>query len=211
MTIKPETQRFLTDYYFDRLSGDFATSTIKVDMAREMLTTHGAGGKFAEVIMQAEYGIEDTGSIHDFDGYVNDRAVEMKMETVCSNNLCAKGSYPEHRDSTPREDYKDQQYLRDRPLLLNFGTCDETGKCIYAMCLDTAKLPEDSMFFERLGAKSPRVQFSQYAEHTDAYRLLFLNQSLFDAKRDNFVKHFAIEIERMHSDQLKPNLAQLMS
>lgn len=204
-----DTIDFLVGYYFDDLPPKFATSEVKVDMARTMLTTHGAGGKFAEAILLEKFGLDEFNGIHDFDGVTKSgRPVEMKMETVNdSKKLSAAGSWSEKREGTAVS--KKDLFLEKRPYLMNFGTCRDTGKCIYVLCTDTRKLPENADLFDKLDAKSPRTSFTHVSDHKGSYKLLYLNRDLFNKNREHVSNKFAAELERM--DNLDSDLDELMN
>jgi len=204
-----ETQKTLNEYYFDEVY--HADTNPLVDVFQSILRMHGAGGKFVESIIQSRYQLNEVDGIHDFDGQTQSgRKVEMKMETINSTaKMAALGSWAQQRESN--EKWKGDIYREERPYVINIGTCDETGKCIYVTCLDTAKLPRDSRFFQELDKVAPRVRFSHFSEHTDAYRLLFLNHGLLNHKRDRFNNDFAKELERMASENATQDLDILMA
>jgi hypothetical protein len=207
------TKNFLCDYYFDRVSEQFSTSTIKKDMAATMLTTHGAGGKFVEHVLQAEYDIKDTAGIHGYDGVTSSgRPVEMKMETIVERKLGrmnAMASFPEHRSGT--EATKDTVYLKDRPYILHAGTCNKTGKCVYIMCVDTREIPAESDYFVRLAAKSPRTSFAHYKDYPECYKVLFLNQDLMIEHRSKFVTGFWDALQESYAKCIKKTLDKCMA
>jgi len=201
------TVDFMTNLYFDsELSERNKNSVIKREMFEMMITTHGAGGKLVEQLVQNKFGIdEDEDAIHGYDGITKNtrRPVEMKMETVCaSDKLNAKGSWGTNRKTSGAPLHGDK-YKKDRPYIINIGTCNETGKCIYVLCIDTAKMPEDAILFERLNAKDPRISFSHYAEYPEAYNIIFCNTSVFNElnAKGGFRKNFADEIIRMNTKE----------
>ena len=188
--------QFAHDYYFDELR---EKNPIAQEMAKEVLSTHGSGGKFAELLIQKRFLLEETPeSIHGWDGITREgRPVEIKMETVSTSKLNAQGSFGTNRESSDKN--KREVFAEERPLLVSMGTCKDTGQCIYVLCTDFAKIPEEADVWDRLEAKDPRIQFNQWRDYPDAYRLLFINERLYDKNADQFNKFFAEEIDRMMS------------
>ena len=199
---KTATQ-FAHDYYFNELR---EKNPIAQEMARDMLTTHGAGGKFVEGLIAHRYLLEETPeSIHGWDGITRDgRPVEIKMETVSTSKMNAQGSFGENREFEKDEEEKVKQdkseiFANEKPLLLSVGTCKETGKCIYVLGTDFAKVPKKAKVWERLTAKSPRINFSQWSEYPESYKLLYLNEALYRKNEEHFNKFFREHLERMMS------------
>ena len=201
------TVDFMTNVFFDsELSERNKHSVIKREMFEMMITTHGAGGKWVEQLVQKKFSIdEDEDAIHGYDGITKDtrRPVEMKMETVsASDKLNAKGSWGTNRKTSGAPLHGDK-YKKDRPYIINIGTCNETGKCIYVLCVDTAKMPEDAKLFKMLNAKDPRISFPHYADYPEAYKILFCNTAVFNEinAKGGFRKNFADEIIRMNTKE----------
>lgn len=208
MSINTETQQFLNEYYFDEVY--HADNNMSADLAKNILTMHGAGGKFVEQIIQSRFMIDDVDGIHDFDGQTAaKRMVEMKMETINSVKLNAMGSWGSQREST--EVWKGDVYRETRPYIMNIGTCSDSGKCIYVMCLDTAKLARDSKVFLELDKPAPRMNFSHFREDRDAYRLLYINRGLYGHWKHRFNKYFATELDRMSIETSVKSLDALMA
>lgn len=204
MKLSQENLDFVTSFYFDTLDQDQKNQRGLINMAGAMLTLHGAGGKFVEQAIQHRFKIEEHEGIHDFDGITQDgRLVEMKMETINdTKKLNADGSFGEHRLGTPEN--KADTWRNKRPYLINMGTCKETGKCLYVLCTDTKKLPENSELFERLSVKTPRTGFNHVSDHPDAYKFLYVNEKLINRNRNSFSKKLleAIDIHMNSSVSL---------
>jgi len=143
-----------------------------LSLAMDIIRTHGVGGKFVESLIRHRFGLKDAESIHGWDGYKSSRPVEIKTETINKTKLLnCEGSFGDHRKESIR---KKDLFLKERPFLYSVGVDDITGKCLYVMCTDTRKIPEDSIFFERLDAKAPRIRFGHWSK-TKSYKIVFVS------------------------------------
>ena len=174
-----EVVSLVSDWFFSSKDiSNYDENDQKVlELAKFILLTHGAGGKFAETLVQHTFGLSVYGGIHDWDGVTaSGRYTEIKLETVNdSKKLNAEGSFGEHRKNSV---LKSELFLKERPFLINVGVCRDSGKCIYLMTTDTEKLPNDCLLFTRLSAKSPRTSLSHFVEHKDAYMFNYVNREL---------------------------------
>lgn len=176
----------VADYFFSpkRLEDYNRHEQPIIELAIDILTTHGVGGKFVESLIRYRYDMRDAASIHGWDGYKNSRPVEMKTETINNTKkLNCEGSFGEHRDETIR---KSDLFKSERPLLYSIGVDNVTGKCLYVMETDTKKCKDDTLLFERLNAKSPRISFAHWKDQTKSYKILYKNANLIVAKKEEF-------------------------
>lgn len=191
------TRKFAVKYYFDQ---DVSNEDPRmIDMLISMLTTHGAGGKFAEHIIREKFKISENSGIHDWDGEIPNFMVEMKMETISTTKMNAMGTYGDNRKSTKVR--KGELFQEVRPLVIHFGTCIETGKCIYAMVVDTRFLPKQSKLFNELDKDAPRVSFHHFKEHPESYKLLFRNDNLLEKWQFKFNRSFYQELVQMNPEK----------
>ena len=179
----------IADYFFSpkRLEDYKKTEQVTLELAIDILTTHGVGGKFAESLIRYRFDMEDVASIHGWDGYKNSRPVEMKTETINNTKLLnCEGSFGEHRDETIR---KSDLFRSERPLLYSIGVDNVTGKCLYVMETDTKKIDKNALLFERLNAKSPRISFAHWKDCSKSYTIVYKNANLILAKKSEFSKY----------------------
>jgi hypothetical protein len=170
----------VAEYFFsDKPIKDFPKEhQLLLDLAQDILTTHGTGGKFVESLIRYKFKIADVSGIHGWDGMKARRPVEIKTETVNDKNLNCMGSFPDNRDCSTN---KRKVFEVEKPLLYSVGISDTTGKCIYVMETDTGKLPKSAKLFEALSVKAPRVNLSHWIEYENAWKVLYKNFPL--AKR----------------------------
>ena len=175
----------VSDYFFsskelEEYGKDYQT----IELAIDILTTHGVGGKFVESLVRYYFGIEDAYSIHGWDGYKNSQPVEMKTETINnSKRLNCEGSFAEHRSGTLR---KSDLFKAERPLIYSIGVDNVTGKCLYVMETNTKLCQDSCLLFERLDAKSPRISFGHWQDQKDSYKILYQNYGLVNLKKSEF-------------------------
>jgi hypothetical protein len=173
--------KIVCDYVFSdkRLSQYSEPEQMTLNLAIDVLTTHGMGGKFMERLIQAKYKLVDDGEIHGWDGKTKqNRPVEIKTETVNdSKKLFCEASYPKNTENTPS---KKNLYLKETPILINSGICNDTGKCIYVMFTDTLKLNSNSKLFDMLDRKSPRINFGHWCGEPNAFDVKYKNLELVD-------------------------------
>lgn len=152
---------------------------VTLELAIDVLITHGAGGKFMEKLIRHKFKYSDDGLIHGWDGYTADnRPVEIKTETVNpSKKIFCEASFGAHTNKTLP---KKTVYLKEKPLFVNTGLA-KNGKCLYVMVTDTALLNPLSMFFTRLDANSPRVNFSHIVKDRDAFEVKYKNSRLIES------------------------------
>jgi hypothetical protein len=150
---------------------------LTLELAIDILTTHGSGGKFMEKLIQHKFKLVDDGKIHGWDGATSEkRPVEIKTETVNhSKKIFCESSFGAHTPNTPR---KKEVYLDEKPFLVNAGVCAKTGKCIYVMFTDTAKINPKSIFFERLDANAPRINFGHFLNDKSSYEVVYKNKQV---------------------------------
>jgi hypothetical protein len=168
----------VSDYFFSnkKISEYSKQQQQTLDLAVDVLTTHPTGGKFVERLIRHRYSLRDDGTIHGWDGWDGETPVEIKTETInSSKKLNCEGSFGAHADNSER---KKDIFLKHRPHLYSVGVHDVSGKCLYVMKTDTAKLKKTSLLFERLDAKSPRINFSHWKNDKDSYEVLFSNKPL---------------------------------
>jgi hypothetical protein len=175
----------LSDYFFSNKELKQYTKTEKVtlELGIDIITTHGVGGKFVEKLIHHQFDVKDVPTIHGWDGLKNSRPVEIKTETINNTkklNCC--GSFSDHREDTIR---KSDLFRSEKPLLYSVGVDDVTGKCLYVMKTDFAKIKEDSLIFERLNAKAPRIGLNHWVEQKSAYEIPYMNMPLIDARGDH--------------------------
>lgn len=176
--MKRSYKKVVCDYVFSTKSiEDFPVEHHQVLMlAKDVLTSHGMGGKFMETLLLLKLKMIADEKIHGWDAWSDNRPVEMKTETINNTKkLYAESSYPTH---TKGSELKRDMYLREKPILVNCGVCAETGKCLYIMCTDTGKISSKSKFFVRLSANSPRINFGHYKEETSSYEIVYRNKTL---------------------------------
>ena len=161
-------------YFFsDTPMSDFpAEQQMVIEIAKDIITTHGVGGKFVESLIRYKFKIADVEGIHGWDGMKAQRPVEIKTETVNGTNLNCMGSFSDNRECSMN---KRDIFLSEKPLLYSVGVSDTTGKCIYVMETDTGKLPKTAKLFESLGVKAPRINLSNWVNHPDAWKVVYKN------------------------------------
>lgn len=165
-------------------------------LAKQLITTHGVGGKFAECLIQHEYGLTPPDGIHGWDGYKGNTPVEIKVETINKAKLSAMASFAENRASATIR--TGDLYIQERPLLINVGVAED-GKCLYVMITDTSKLPKDSVLFERLNDPAPRISWGHYSDHKDkATKVVFMNKPLFASYKDRMKNFFYNDLISMY-------------
>ena len=64
-------------------------------------------------------------------------------------------------------------------------------------------MPEDAKLFKMLNAKDPRITFNHYRDYPETYKLLYINEKLFNKinAEGQFNKHFEKEIVRMNTKE----------
>jgi hypothetical protein len=168
----------VSDYFFSskKISEYSKQQQQTLDLAVNVLTTHGMGGKFVEGLIRHRFSLKDDGSIHGWDGWDGKIPVEIKTETInASKQLNCEASFS---TNTKNKITKKDIFLRERPHLYSVGVHDVSGKCLYVMRTETSKLKKTSTFFERLAANSPRISFFHWKGDLDAYTILYKNQDL---------------------------------
>lgn len=164
-----------------------------LELAIEILTTHGVGGKFAESLLRHRYNLKDADAIHGWDGFKGSRPIEIKTETINpSKKLNCEGSFGEHREDTIR---KNVLFFTHRPLLYSVGLDNITGKCLYVMETDTKKLDDSALLFERLNAKSPRISFTHWKAYHNSYKILY-HSELIKERCDKFSKSLLFVLQQ---------------
>lgn len=148
-----------------------------IKMAKDILTTHGMGGKFMEKLLQYKFKLEDDEGIHGWDAWTEDKSpVEIKTETVnATKKIFCEASYPAHTKNKP---LKSEVYKNHKPVLVSAGLCAKTGKCIYVMFTETGKIDSQSKFFKRLSAPAPRINFGHFKESVKAYKVVYKNRDV---------------------------------
>lgn len=185
MNLDYKTIATVNDWFFsDKDISEYDECEQKIiSMARWILSTHGANGKFAEILVRHKYGMEDPSGIHGWDGYLNDRPIEIKVETSGSTaKMNCMGSFSPNK----KQETKSDIWLRDRPMLYSIGICGYTFKCIYVINTDTQMLPEMCDLFTALKADSPRISFTQFRNHSDAYTCKYFNEKVFSDNNSQF-------------------------
>lgn len=145
---------------------------VLLELAKDIILTHGAGGKFVESLIRYKFKIADVKTIHGWDGMKAQRPVEIKTETVNGTNLNCMGSFTDNRDCSMN---KSELFKLEKPLFYSVGVSDKTGKCIYVMETDIGKLPKDAKLFEALSVKAPRVSLSHWIEYRDSWKVVYKN------------------------------------
>lgn len=165
---------------------------VTLELAIDVLVTHGAGGKFMEKLIRHKLKYSDDGLIHGWDGYTLDnRPVEIKTETINpSKKIFCEASFGAHTNKTLP---KKTVYLKEKPLFVNTGLA-KNGKCLYIMVTDTALLNPLSMFFTRLDANSPRVNFSHIVKDREAYEVKYKNSRLIESNISSIRKELRQEL-----------------
>lgn len=168
-----------------------------LELAIDVLTTHGMSGKFMERLLQYKYKLLDDGKIHGWDGITSDnRPVEIKTETINpSKKIFCEASFPAHAPNTPR---KKELYFSNKPFLVNSGVCRKTGKCIYVMFTDTGKIKPQSLFYKRLEAHAPRINFSHFMNDMDAYDIVYKNKQLIKDNADKIKDELLLELTNVN-------------
>lgn len=168
-------QELVCDYFFSNkeIKSYRKSERMTLELAKDLLTTHGVGGKFTEILIRYKFNLKEEPNIHGWDGYKRNRPVEIKTETINgSKKLNCEASFADHRTKTQR---KKELFLNNSPLLYSVGV-NSDGKCLYVMETDIAKVNKDSILFQRLDAKSPRINFSHWKDDTKSYKILHMNK-----------------------------------
>jgi hypothetical protein len=173
--------KLVCDYVFsDKKVSEYSDcEQLTINLAIEVLTTHGMGGKFMETLIREKYRLGNDGKIHGWDGMTKqNRPVEIKTETVnASKKLFCEASFAPNTEKAPS---KKNIFLKEKPILISSGLCNDTGKCIYVMFTDTDKLNRNSKMFDMLDRNSPRINFSHWCADTDAFEVKYKNTMLVD-------------------------------
>jgi hypothetical protein len=187
--------KLVCDYVFSNKQLDEyqPCEQLTLELAIDVLTTHGSGGKFMEKLIHRKYKLVDDGKIHGWDGTTaENRPVEIKTETVNeSKKIFCEASFAPHTDVTPR---KRDLYLREKPLLISAGLCSKTAKCIYVMITDTAKISKTSKFYTRLDANSPRINFGHFMDEPKCFEVVYKNKSVVRDNINNIRKELIKEL-----------------
>ena len=164
----------VAEYFFtDKPLEDFPKDQqLLLELAKDIILTHGAGGKFVESLIRYKFKIADVKTIHGWDGMKKQRPVEIKTETVNGTNLNCMGSFTDNRDCSMN---KSELFQKEKPLFYSVGVSDKTAKCIYVMETDIGKLPKDAKLFEALSVKAPRVSLSHWVEYENAWKVVYKN------------------------------------
>lgn len=178
----------LSDYFFSTKELREYTKNEKVtlELGIDIITMHGVGGKFVERLIHHRFGVKDVPTIHGWDGVKNSRPVEIKTETINKTtklNCC--GSFGDHRENSIR---KSDLFRSEKPLLYSVGVDDVSGKCLYVMCTDIEKIKKNSVLFERLNIKAPRITLTHWHDQKGAFKIVYKNSELIDARRKHFSK-----------------------
>lgn len=171
----PSYKHLVSDYVFsDKPLEEYTEQEQQtLELAREILTTHGVGGKFAESLLRHRYDLRDADGIHGWDGFNGARPIEIKTETINNTKrLNCEGSFGDHREETIR---KSDLFLEHRPFLYSIGLDNVTGKCLYVMQTDTKKIDSSALLFERLNAKAPRISFAHWKEFKKSYKIVYVS------------------------------------
>lgn len=170
----------VAEYFFtDKPLEDFPSDQRMVlELAKDIILTHGAGGKFVESLIRYKFKIADVKTIHGWDGMKARRPVEIKTETVNGTNLNCMGSFTDNRGCSMN---KSELFKLEKPLFYSVGVSDKDAKCIYVMETDIGKLPTNAKLFEALSVKAPRVSLSHWVDYKDAWKVVYKNFPL--AKR----------------------------
>jgi hypothetical protein len=168
----------VAEYFFSEkpMSSYSKSEQLLLELAKDIILMHGAGGKFVESLVRHQFNIQDVKTIHGWDGMRKKRPVEIKTETVNSKQLNCMGSFPDNRGCNDLN--KSEIFQKDKPLFFSVGVSNTTGKCIYVMETDIGKLPLECKLFEALSAKAPRVSLSQWIEYKNAYKVVYKNFSM---------------------------------
>jgi hypothetical protein len=166
----------IAEYFFsDKPLEQFSKSDqALLELAKDIITMHGCGGKFVESLVRYKLKIAEVQGIHGWDGMKQNTPVEIKTETICKSKLNCMASFSDNRTDITIGDI----FAKERPLLINVGVCDETGKCIYLMQTDTSKLPKNNNLFEALRVKAPRISLKHWGYYTEAYKVSYTNKHL---------------------------------
>lgn len=178
-------EELVEDYFFSSLviEGYTKTQQMTLKLAKKIITMHGAGGKFVEDVIIGKYGLSNTDGIHGWDASKKSRPVEIKTETINKTKpLRCEGSYTETREKTK---CKSELYAEEKPILYSVGICNKTGKCIYVMETDTAKIDKKLVFWKRLMAKSPRIRFSHWMDSKNSWKVIYKNEELIRARAND--------------------------
>lgn len=170
--------KVIVDYIFsDRSVEDYdEKQAYMLGPQIENLTSHGIGGKMIEKYLCQKFGWEDKGGIHDYDFVINGREAEGKMETVnATKKLQCCGSFAPASNTSM---CKSEKYKADRPYVVHSAVCHETGKVLWVFLIDTTLLSDDALFWERMSANAPRIQFNHYEGEEQAIEVLYCNKSL---------------------------------
>lgn len=169
----------IADYSFSNDEPDLTSAAMHM-FIHEIGPVHGVGGKFMEKIIQLKMNInvwgEDT--IHDYDGSLDGRPVEMKMETVNnSGKLNLMSSY---------KGMKTDLYRKDYPLIVNFALDPETSKVMWVTTTDTKKITSDSKLWRQLSRQAPRTSFAQYSKQDEkALVVNYINKTICAKYKDS--------------------------
>ena len=165
-------------------------------LAQQLITTHGVGGKFAETLIQHQYGITPPDGIHGWDGHKNETPVEIKVETINKAKLSAMASFADNRKSSVVK--TGEIYLAKRPILINVGVSLE-GKCLYVLFTFTEHLPKDCVLFERLNDPAPRISWGHYCDYkSKASTVMYMDKSLCATYKDRFSNFFFNDLNEMY-------------
>ena len=191
---KNRYMKLICSYVFSNKSlQDFdECEQVTLELAIDVLTTHGSGGKFMEKLIRHKFKYSDDGLIHGWDGHTEDsRPVEIKTETINdSKKIFCEASFAPHTKKTlPKKNV----YLKEKPIFVNAGLA-KNGKCLYVMVTDTALLNPLSMFFTRLDANSPRVNFKHFVKDRDAYEVKYKNLTLIESNSSYIGKELREEL-----------------
>jgi hypothetical protein len=179
----------IADYFFSskRVEDYNKHEQITLELAIDILTTHGVGGKFTESLIRHRFNMKDVDSIHGWDAKKNSRPVEIKTETInVSKRLSCEGSFGDHREGSVR---KSDLFKSERPLLYSVGIDDVSGKCLYVMETDTKKCSLSCLLFERLNARAPRISFAHWKDQHNSYKIVYKNAKLILDKSDRIKKN----------------------
>lgn len=174
----PKYVKLISSYVFSNreLESYYPHEQMTLELAIDVLTTHGAGGKFMELLIRNRLKYSNCPEIHGWDAYTgNNRPVEIKTETVNKTKkiFCESSFSP----LTDKSISKKILYMHNRPLLVNTGLT-KSAKCIYIMVTDTSLIADNSMFFTRLDAKSPRINFGHILHDRDSFNVVYRNEKL---------------------------------
>lgn len=196
--MQAEECALICDWFFsDKPIHKYSKSDQRVlRLAQDILSMHGVNGKFVECLIRHKFNIKEPVGIHGWDGYVGNKPVEIKTETVNdSARLSAMGSFASNRENSSM--FTGDIFLKERPIYINVGL-NLSGKCLYVLFTDTSKLPDNTPLFKELNKGGPRIRWCHYRDHRKAAsKLMFFSKYEVECYESSFTKEFLKDLREM--------------